>query len=361
MTNWNDPETLLSEAVIYNKITIAFLGLFAWEVVVTSWFDWSVISRARAFKWPMILYWVSKYSMFLADVGVIVANNYTLELNCQALFTFNALMGNIAIGAASSLLMLRTIAVWSRNKWVMWPIVVCALAQYGILLHGCVTVSASWSDVQGTCAVKSVPAINLKVLYLYTMCFDLGVLILTTIGLYRLPGRPGTSGNRLWALLFKDGLIFFLTAFGSNLVAVVFVLADLNPLMNIITSVPAANITSIVACRLFVRLSTYNDIAPGSQTTVGRPVTTANKGINPGLSVRKADPYTANGRDITSNGVLVQMDTFVSHNHGMTNVTFDEGRDRDIESTKDLAYNGDNASSEDFPDEKPGLRSFMPK
>lgn len=111
------------------------------------------------------------------------------------------------------------------------------------------------------------------------MIFDFIVLVLSTIGLLRLPGR---SGFGLWNLLLKDGVFFFLgelavlftalrtttprsllfsrtAAFTANLVDVIVILLNLNPVMNVIVSVPAAAVAATMACRSFVRLNTYNE------------------------------------------------------------------------------------------------------
>ena len=55
------------------------------------------------------------------------------------------------------------------------------------------------------------------------MSFDLIVMVLTTIGLMRFPGR-----SSLWHLLFRQGIIYFLIAFVANMVPTTFLLLDLN-------------------------------------------------------------------------------------------------------------------------------------
>ena len=85
------------------------------------------------------------------------------------------------------------------------------------------------------------------------MAYDLIVLVLSSIGLIRTSGR-----SDLWALLFKDGIVFFIVAFTANCIATVLLLLNLNPVMNIIATVPAAVASTTVACRGFVRLSTWN-------------------------------------------------------------------------------------------------------
>lgn len=37
--------------------------MYAWECIASSGFDYSVWTRKKPFKWPILVYWLSKYSM----------------------------------------------------------------------------------------------------------------------------------------------------------------------------------------------------------------------------------------------------------------------------------------------------------
>ena len=123
------------------------------------------------------------------------------------------------MGSASTLLMLRAIAVWNRKPRIVIPLILASLGQWGILTHGIVTIRSQWSDVERTCVVETVFPKLMEVIFMYresspqcspfppshmgkneilmwnaAMLFDLVVLVLTTTGLYLLLlGHP--SGN----------------------------------------------------------------------------------------------------------------------------------------------------------------------
>ena len=86
------------------------------------------------------------------------------------------------------------------------------------------------------------------------MFVDLAVLVISTIGLLLTPGR-----SSLWKLLFKDGIVFFLTAFVCNALAASVLLLDLNPAMNLMFSIPAACLTAGAAARSYIRLSNWSN------------------------------------------------------------------------------------------------------
>lgn len=58
-----------------------------------------------------------------------VSLNTTTKINCQSLYVFNQLMGNTAIFTSSTLLMMRTIAIWSRNLYIVVPLVILSLGR----------------------------------------------------------------------------------------------------------------------------------------------------------------------------------------------------------------------------------------
>jgi len=134
------------------------------------------------------------------------------------------------------------------------------------------------------------------------MVFDFIVMSLTAVKL----SQPSSgSRSKLVELIFKDGLIYFMVAFLSNVVATTFMLLDLNPVMSIIANVPAAIVSTIVACRIVRRLSNYTSRGPEMFPTTTQGSTLAFRsqmtGVRPKVSTKTA-----------KEGVHVQMETFQS-------------------------------------------------
>jgi hypothetical protein len=188
--------------------------------------------------------------------------------------------------------MIRTFAIWKRSWWVIIPLTILSLCQWAILFHGtqfqleyssksahnsCLKVLQSSRYLtrmlrpacsfllvtKRTCGlIFNISSVCSPPLQEYTPCvlileslamgFDLTVLVLSTIGLLLMPGRTS-----LWKFLFRDGIAYFLIAFSANLLVAVFLLLDLNPIMNVMFSLPAACITASAATRSFIRLNTH--------------------------------------------------------------------------------------------------------
>lgn len=243
-------------AKIFGNVAHISAGAYALEICFTAVYDWEIITGKRRWKWTMPLYFLCKYIMFFSCLGMLLVLNIDTPINCQALYSFAQFAGNAAIGSASTLLMLRTIAIWNRSLWVTIPLGLLSAGHWGILLHGMTTVKSRFDSVARACGLDSTGDGNnlfLNLLYLYTMFIDLVVLVVSTIGLLMTPGR-----SSLWKLLFRDGIIFFIMAFLSNAFSAVLLLINLNPAMNLMFSVPAACITAAAASRSFIRLSTWS-------------------------------------------------------------------------------------------------------
>ncbi|KAG8747919.1 hypothetical protein FRC10_010538 [Ceratobasidium sp. 414] len=272
MINWSDPQVIAAQAGAFVKILLVLLGMYAWEVLNTmtfdynllvKWKDFKVISSAHSDLWPMSVYFICRYSILLALIMLNVANSITYKLNCQIFYTVIQLFGNIAIGTSSALLMLRAIAIWSRNAYILIGLLTVALGHWAILF--------------------------------LAMTFDLMVLVVSTAGLLRSGGRQGSD---LWKLLFRDGIVYFLVAFVGNAIASVFTILHLNAAMDIIFTVPAATFSCIVACRAVRRLSewAHQDVYVHSRSR-----------SNAGPAARKPEPQRP--------GIQITMETYTAQNN----------------------------------------------
>ncbi|KAB5593402.1 Transmembrane protein [Ceratobasidium theobromae] len=294
MVNWSDPQVVAKQAQVFAQVLLAMLGLYSWEVLNTMTFDYKLAVNWKEFKWPMAVYVVCRYSMWMGVIMLVVANNLTHELNCQIFYTIIQLFGNVAIGTASALLMLRAIAIWSRKYYILFGLLAVALGHWAILFLGVLSVRAAWNAQVGVCVVTGTSTTLLRLVYGYTMAFDLTVLVVSTFGLLR---SGGTQGSGLWKLLFRDGIVYFMVAFVGNAVAAVFTILHLNAAMDIMFTVPAAVFSTIVACRAVRRLSewAHKDVYVHSHSrTTPAPTGTRNlkEAQRPGIHITM-ETYTA--------------------------------------------------------------------
>lgn len=307
MVDWQSSAEILTDSVVFSRFAHTLFGLYLWEVVTSLEFDWQFISGRKCFRWPLAFYFAGRYCLLFALVGILIALDVTAPVNCQALYTFNQVFGNAAIGLASINLSLRTMAVWSQNRIIVCLLVAVMLGQWSFLLHG-ILLEATW--LNGACVITSTNNHILAISFIYTMAFDFLVLCLAGWKL----AYPAGGRSKLIKLIFGDGLIYFVIAFLSNLVATTFMLLNLNAVMSIIANVPAAIVCTIVACRVVRRLANFETITTfGQPTTVGDTSFLAFRG---NTTIDSSREFTLKHGD----GLHIQMDVVRSN---PVNVEFD--------------------------------------
>jgi len=326
MVDWSSPAEIMKNALTFDRFMHCLLGVYVWEWVLSLDFDWQYISGSKQFRWPLVFYFLNRYCLLFALVGITIALNVTTRIDCQVLYTFNSLFGQASIGLASINLSLRTIAIWSKRWYIVAPLVTIILGHWTLLLFG-IHVKAKWIDGQG-CVITETHSKLLAITFIYTMVFDFIVLALTAFKLL----FPATTRSPLVNLVFNDGLAYFMIAFLANVVATVFGLLNLNPVMSIIANVPAVIAASIAACRAVRRLSDYN--TKGHQEVFAASVQGSTIAFR-SLSARpKGNTKMANMAPPAS--IHVKMDTLERpHSDGSGNVTPDETFDPESHNISD--------------------------
>ena len=72
-----------------------------------------------------------------------------------------------------------------------------------------VLLKAAWNQTGQGCVITQTDTTILAATFIYSMCFDLVVLLLTAIKL----AFFGSQRSHLMNLLFRDGLIYFIIAY----------------------------------------------------------------------------------------------------------------------------------------------------
>ncbi|KAG8853043.1 hypothetical protein FRB96_008421 [Tulasnella sp. 330] len=149
------------------KVDLVMLGMYVWEVFSSGWFDLEVLQGKRQFKWPMLVYWWSKYFTFWFIVAINIMLQVTKPVNCMAMSTFIDFSGRTAIAAASNLLLMRSLALWHFDPRVLYPMILLSIGQWVILLHNMFITTEAWSYTEQTCVVETVRHDWTKVQFIY--------------------------------------------------------------------------------------------------------------------------------------------------------------------------------------------------
>ncbi|KAI0081513.1 hypothetical protein K474DRAFT_1671729 [Panus rudis PR-1116 ss-1] len=162
-------------------------------------------------------------------------------------------------GLATFNFALRTIAVWQRSKWIVGLIIVLTLGHWSLILHGPITRTSRRPT--GECIIEHVQINFLAANFIYSMAYDLVILLLTA---YKITRFTNGRYRGVIRVLFQDGLVFFLSTFLANLVAAIALIIHMSPTLNVFFNQPAVTCSSIAATRAIRGLTLYVSRDPDS-------------------------------------------------------------------------------------------------
>ncbi|EIW78518.1 hypothetical protein CONPUDRAFT_128188 [Coniophora puteana RWD-64-598 SS2] len=308
MPDWSSQEELFRDTQVFVKLQHALLGLYAWEFLFSLDFEWALLTRKTKFKWPLMFYFVNRYVLLFALIGLAIALDTRTAINCRVLYAYIQFMGGAATGLSSVILSMHTIAIWSRNRWIVTLLALIIIGHWVVIFRG-VILTANHTPGDG-CQIVKEKTVILAAVFIYATCFDLIVFFLSGYKVVQLVRRKGNIGPQcLTKMMFDDGLAYFFCAFVVNVIAVVFMELNWNPIMGVIFNVPATVVSTIVASRVVRCLSDFSlepEVIPApsrlSSNLVFRTIDM------PGMASRSGS--TKVGQRSRPTSVHVEMETF---------------------------------------------------
>ena len=89
-------------------------------------------------------------------------------INCGVLQAFINVFFCTSMATASGLFVLRTIALWRRNKWVIGVLTVLCMGQWGLFIYNSTILGVGWSPEIGTCLVETSDITTYKAMFSYS-------------------------------------------------------------------------------------------------------------------------------------------------------------------------------------------------
>ncbi|KAH8119016.1 hypothetical protein DFH11DRAFT_1562450 [Phellopilus nigrolimitatus] len=265
-----------TNSVIWQCLNLLLTGMYIWEMLLTMPFDLSFLTGKRQLRWALAPYFVCRYSQLGSLISFQIMTLNKSPINCQALAIMLILQGNLAIGCVSLCLAIRTIAIWMQKKVILAILGLAGLVQWALIFRDIAIRRAHWDDQTRACVIGSEFPTDLLLIYFPSMAFDLLVLVLSTIGLF----GEGSIRSQLQKMLFRQGLLYFLAAFTSNLIPVIFVFLGMAFFGLVFTGV-ALFVSVVAACRVVRELILYSERMGKRRELENRTTTPANVSTQP--------------------------------------------------------------------------------
>ncbi|KAG1776619.1 hypothetical protein EV702DRAFT_1107856 [Suillus placidus] len=238
MVDWNDPDLEEKLGILSVQLSYAILGLYGWEYIRSSHVEMALLRRQLPFRWPLLSYIAARFSFLIATV--LLATQFSpfhTSVDCQCMNFAIMFSTNIAIGCSATNLMIRTWLIWKTSYLLRLSLVLFSLGHWTMLALFVATTRASTQT--GLCRIHFVNPAYASAVLIYGMFYDLVLLVLTVVGLWRMP-----SSSTLWKTLLKQGVLYFVLNVVATIILLVLGRLNLNPIMNAIFAMPAACIWS---------------------------------------------------------------------------------------------------------------------
>ncbi|VDC00662.1 unnamed protein product [Peniophora sp. CBMAI 1063] len=252
MVNWTADTTLFSEALSLEKTTAVLCGLYFYEFVLALPYDWEIVRSRMPYAQTLrslagyILYTLSRYLTFVYCVcSCLLLNNYR-SFDCEALVKIITFCGTMGPTCASSSLFLRAGAIWKWNRFIVACLLLPLTASYICSIRTVILVTATDTvlDME-QCASTNIS--EAKATAITTTLTDVTLLTFFLLGLRK--GRKEARGFPLWHMLWDQGLIYLCLAIAIGVPSAVFLVLDLNEVINTIFITPPILMPAIAATR----------------------------------------------------------------------------------------------------------------
>ncbi|KAH9964977.1 hypothetical protein BC827DRAFT_903995 [Russula dissimulans] len=254
MVNFNAPVVAATVARAYATLALAMDGLYTWEFFINLGYEWSIIKGRRPYRWTIWIYSTVRLTTLMGVIIEFATSIIAIPTNCKVWTKFQFGFGYMTFSLSSLLIILRIIAIWNKNKFVVAFAVAVWLTTTSFFIHGTTQIRSEWVPDNLACGEPNTESNKLAITAMPVT--DIALLLIMLIGLLRIRYRGGGKFN-LGRLLWKQGVIYLFVATIAEIPPAVFILLDLNPVSNLMFLIPSLITMSIAATRMYRSLADF--------------------------------------------------------------------------------------------------------
>ncbi|KAI0045341.1 hypothetical protein FA95DRAFT_1561225 [Auriscalpium vulgare] len=258
MTNWRDPALVAKDYLASIRLIHVVTGIIIWEVVVTCKYELAVLTGRRTYRWTIWIYVWCRISTLISFICIIIPKDFTGLTNCRAWDVAVYTWGYIAMSLASSIIILRIIAIWDRNVYVSVLSMAVWIGSFTLNVRHITLVRSIYDPLAGVC--MPINTVNNLANGIGIAVSDIVLLIVMLVGIMR--HRPQEKlkllGPRnLFTLLWHQRLMWLALAALAEIPAVVLLALNLNDALNVMCQSTMSAILTVGATRMYRSLSSY--------------------------------------------------------------------------------------------------------
>lgn len=239
MVDWGSPEVIGICLEVTEKLNLYFTGIFTWHFVTTfRLVEWQLLTRRLKWRWSYLYYIGGRY--FLLGFQIPLH-----EIFQPVAFEVLAITGCMISVFASGNLLFRVIALWRDHRVVVAFLIILAIGHWGVVFGVTMPpIIRSHGDfIPDPDTHPKISSDSSVPFFFYTFALDLFILVMTLAGLLR---QRAARSSRLWTSLYRQGIMYFVTTFFTQLPTVIFAWETESACMIGAFSMPAL-VTSVMA------------------------------------------------------------------------------------------------------------------
>ncbi|KAL6299474.1 hypothetical protein BKA93DRAFT_589421 [Sparassis latifolia] len=284
MVDWRSPDVIYVSGYVFSEVSVFTLGLYSWDFIMTlHHVEWPLVTCKLKFHWAYIPYILARHTTLAFLLSLVIITCSASADACPGGLKVLAMLGNLAVAGASTNLFIRTRTLWQHKYWVQIVLSVLSVGQWIVAF----TVSM-WNITNDlpTCGPANAHSTveEIFIFYVYTAFFDMLILAMTVLRLFSV---GEAHGSPLWVRLYRQGIWYFVTALLVGLIILVFAGLNLNPVMNIIFTVPGIVISVIASSRAVISLTKLKEAGCTNAGTHSQNATAT-------ISIGRVNQFTTN-------------------------------------------------------------------
>ncbi|GBE80634.1 hypothetical protein BKA93DRAFT_829063 [Sparassis latifolia] len=244
MVNYLDPLIIEAEYLSLVKLIHVVCGIYIWEWATNLPFEWKLITHIREIKASGILYISCRVATLAAIICNLVDFNVTTEIDCMVIYRLILSFGYLSLALSSSLIVLRAIAIWHWNVFVVIIVLAVYLLNVGFLIYGIVDSPVAMWDAQSVACLLT-DSVKSRANICVTLSSDVTLLLVMLVGIFRSKG-----GGGLWKVIYHQGVVWLVIATLFYIPPVALIGLNLNDPMNLMLQTPTYVVMAICATRM---------------------------------------------------------------------------------------------------------------
>ncbi|KAH8096896.1 hypothetical protein BXZ70DRAFT_945062 [Cristinia sonorae] len=272
MVDWRSREVEAVCLEVYVRLEAFILGVFLYWVCLTlRTVEIPLLSRTLAFSYPYIPYLLGRAGGVAGAVLIIIISLEDYGPFCERLLPLMPVVAAIVVTCSSTNIALRPLTLFRRSYYALCVLLLLSIVHWLMAIVGIIFVLKGKPDPSrisptGACVAARSAGYernNMVILfYVYTMLWDITILIFTIIGLViRLPAQA----SPLWRGLYSQGVAYVVATILLNIPMLIFTSLDLNATMNTMFAAPGAIISIMASSAAVISIMKTKMTRPGRQ------------------------------------------------------------------------------------------------